>query len=133
MQTQKQQDGQFKPVAYASHALSPAEQRYSQTEREGLAAFWLTQKFHYYLYDREFSIVNDHKPLEKLLSARGSPTPRLQRWLLKMQPYKFTVQYEPGHTNASDVLPRSPLPATGEKLSDDTEHFINSIVNDAIP
>ena len=50
-----------------------------------------------------------------------------------MQPYKFTVQYEPGHTNASDVLPRSPLPATGEKLSDDTEHFINSIVNDAIP
>ncbi|XP_065064039.1 uncharacterized protein K02A2.6-like [Rhopilema esculentum] len=131
--TQKQQDGQFKPVAYASHALSPTEQRYSQTEREGLAAFWSTQKFHYYLYDREFTIVTDHKPLEKLLSARGSPTPRLQRWLLKMQPYKFTVQFEPGHTNASDVLSRSPLPATGEKLSDDTEHFINSIVYDAIP
>ena len=131
--TQKQEDGKFKPVAYASHALSPTEQRYSQTEREGLAAFWSTQKFHYYLYDREFTIVTDHKPLEKLLSARGSPTPRLQRWLLKMQPYKFSVQYEPGHTNASDVLSRSPLPATGKQLSDDTEHFINSIVYDAVP
>ena len=50
-----------------------------------------------------------------------------------MQPYKFSVQYEPGHTNASDVLSRSPLPATGKQLSDDTEHFINSIVYDAIP
>ena len=30
--TQKQEDGKFKPVAYASHALSPTEQRYSQTE-----------------------------------------------------------------------------------------------------
>ena len=99
---QKQEDGQFKPVVYASHALSPTEQRYSQTEREWLAAFWLTQKLHYYFYDREFTIVTDHKPLEKLLSSSGSPTPRLQRWLLKMQPYKFTVQYEPGHKNASD-------------------------------
>ena len=85
------------------------------------------------MYDREFTIVTDHKPLEKLLSARGSPTPRLQRWLLKMQPYKFSVQYEPGHTNASDVLSRSPLPATGKQLSDDTEHFVNSIVYDANP
>ncbi len=131
--SQKQQDGQFKPVAYASHALNPTEQRYSQTEREGLAAFWSTQKFHYYLYDRDFTIVTDHKPLEKLLSARGSPTPRLQRWLLKMQPYQFRVKYEPGHTNASDVLSRSPLPATGEQLSNDAEHFINSIVYEAIP
>eukprot|EP00795_Rhopilema_esculentum_P002188 gene2188-biopygen11255 len=47
--TQKQQDGQLKPVAYASRALSPTEQRYSRTEREGVAAFWSTQKFHYYL------------------------------------------------------------------------------------
>ena len=129
---QRQTDGTFKPVAYASHALSSTEQRYSQTEREGLAAFWATQKFHYYLYDREFTIITDHKPLTKLLSSRGNPTPRLQRWLLKMQPYKYTIQYEPGHTNASDVLSRSPLPAT-DQLSNDAEHFVNSLIYDAIP
>ena len=50
-----------------------------------------------------------------------------------MQPYKFSFQYEPVHTNASDVLSRSPLLATGKQLSDDAEHFINSIVYDAIP
>ena len=115
-----------------SHALGSTEQRYSQTEREGLAAFWATQKFHYYLYDREFTILTDHKPLTKLLSSRGNPTPRLQRWLLKMQPYKYTIQHEPGHTNASDVLSRSPLPAT-DQLSNDAEHFVNSLIYDAIP
>ena len=66
------------------------------------------------------------------MSSRGSPTPRLQRWLLKMQAYKYTIQHEPGHTNTSDVLSRSPLPAT-DQLSNDTEHSVNSLVYDAIP
>ena len=30
--TQKHPDGSIKPVAFASHSLSPVEQRYSQTE-----------------------------------------------------------------------------------------------------
>ena len=49
-----------------------------------------------------------------------------------MQPNKYTIQYKPGHTNASDVLSRSPLPAT-DQLSSDAEHFANSLVYDAIP
>ena len=35
--TQKHPDGSIRPVAYASHSLSPVEQRYSQTEREALS------------------------------------------------------------------------------------------------
>ena len=49
-----------------------------------------------------------------------------------MQPHKYTVQYEPGHTNASDALSRSPSPAT-EQLRNDAEHFVNSLISDAIP
>ena len=49
-----------------------------------------------------------------------------------MQPYKNSIQYEPGRTNASDVLSRSPLPAT-DQLSNAAEHFINSLLYDAIP
>ena len=128
---QRQRDGTLTPVAYASHALRSIE-RYSQTEGEGLAAFWATQKFHYYLYKREVTIIMEHKPLTKLLSSRGNPTPRLQRWLLKVQPYKYTIQYEPGHTNTPDVLSHSPLPA-GDQLRNDAEHFVNSLIYDAIP
>ena len=73
-------------------------------------------------------MITDYKPQEKLLSSKGAPTPRIQRWLLKMQPYDYTVQYEPGHKNPGDILSRSPLPY--ETTNDDTEHHINAI-NDA--
>ena len=38
--SQKQKTGEFRPVVYASKALNPAGQRYSQTERESLAVLW---------------------------------------------------------------------------------------------
>ena len=116
---QKQDDEEHHPGACASKALSPTEPRYSQTERESLAVLWGIQKFHYYVYDRKFTVVTDQKPLEKILSSRGNPTPIIQRWMLKMQPYKFKLKYEPGKTNASDVLSRSPLQDTD---GDNTEN-----------
>lgn len=133
--TQKQRNNTFKPIAYASKALNETEQRYSQTERESLAVLWGIQKFHYHLYDRDFTVITDHKPLEKILSSRGNPTPRIQRWVLKLQPYKFKVVYEPGATNASDVLSRSPLeaPGTSDYFTNEAEHYVNTIINDATP
>ena len=47
-------------------------------------------------------MITDHTPQEKLLSSKGAPTPRIQRWLLKMQPYDYTIQYEPEHKNPGD-------------------------------
>lgn len=73
-------------------------------------------------------MIADHKSLEKLSSCIGAPTPRMQRWLLKIQPYDYTIQYEPGHKNTSNILSRSPLQY--ETTNDDTEQ-INSITNDA--
>ena len=35
--------------------------------------------------------------------------------------------------NASDVLSRNPLPSDTNTVSDDTEHFINNIISDAVP
>ena len=49
---QKQEDGQYKPVYYASRKLRDAETRYSQFEREALAVKWACDKFHLYLYSR---------------------------------------------------------------------------------
>ena len=57
------QDG--KPVAYGSKAVTPAEMRYANIERDMLAVVFGCLKYHHYLYDRRFVCRSDHQPLEK--------------------------------------------------------------------
>ena len=82
--TQKHPDGSIRPVAYASRILSPMEQRYSQTEREALSGVWACERFHFYIHGSQFDLVGDHKPLEVLLNGRGNPSPRIERWRLRL-------------------------------------------------
>ena len=131
--SQEQKTGEFRLVVYASNVLNTTERRYSQTERESLAVLLALQKFHYYIYDREFTVITDHQPLTKLLSSRGNPTPRIQRWLLQLQPCNYIIKYEAGYMIASDVLSKNPLPSDTNTASEDTEHFINNIISDAVP
>jgi hypothetical protein len=51
------QDG--KVIIYGSRALTDVENRYSQTEREMLAAVWATEHYHLYLYLCE--VRGDHR------------------------------------------------------------------------
>ena len=102
------QDGEKRIIAYGSRSLTDVETRYSQTEREALACLWAVQHFHYYIFDHQFTIVTDHKPLLSLLSATSSPPLRIERWLMKMQAYQYTMNYLPGSRNAADVLSQNP-------------------------
>ena len=51
---QKQEDGSYRPIYYASRKLSEVERRYSQFEREALAVRWACAKFYLYLYGVKF-------------------------------------------------------------------------------
>ena len=98
--SQRHQDGE-RPIAFASRTLSPAERKYSASERETLACLWACEHWNFYLYGRHFTLVTDHQALKTLLTTGGSghrPL-RLHCWSDRSFQYNFTVTYRPGKLN----------------------------------
>ena len=66
--SQKDSTDFWRPVAFASRALSVTEKRYAQIEKEALAVTWASEKFQDFVLGKEFIIETDHKPLVPLLN-----------------------------------------------------------------
>ena len=123
-----------KVVAYASRALTDVEKRYSQTEKEALAIVWSVEHFHLYLYGHPFTLITDHKPLEVIYgNCNSKPSARLERWVLRLQPYSFRVVYKPGVDNPADYLSRHPTSNSINKQQKITEEYVNFITQHSIP
>ena len=107
-------NGTERPIGFASRTLSPAEQKYSQIEKESLACVFGVKHFHSYLYGHHFNLITDHKPLLTILHEhRAIPTTtsnRIQRWALTLSMYDYTISFKPSslHSNA-DALSRIPI------------------------
>lgn len=103
-------DGVERPIAFASRALTSAEQKYSVGEREALACIWASERWHMYLYGRAFTLRTDHQALTALLatSGTGHRPLRLHRWAERLQQYNYTLQFTPGRDNVvADLLSRA--------------------------
>ena len=99
-------DDQYFPVMYISKKLLDRERNYSTIERECLAVVWAVEKLQKYLYGREFVLQVDHEPLSYLNKARLS-NPRVMRWAITLQPYRFRVEVIKGQDNlGADFLSR---------------------------
>nr|DAA65000.1 TPA_exp: gag-pol protein [Drosophila ananassae] len=120
-------------ISFASKALSEVETRYSQTEKESLALVWAVEKFYYYLAGLHFELVTDHKPLEAIFKPTSKPPARIERWLLRLQSYKFTVIYKAGKENISDALSRLCQLSTAKEMDPKTEYSILRLVQSSVP
>ena len=96
------------PVYYASRTLTSAEKNYQNLEHEAMAAVWGMEKFHYFLYGKEFILQTDQKPLVSIFRKHMiDVSPRVQRIAIRAWQYDFIPQYFPGKQNViSDALSR---------------------------
>ena len=108
---QKTQHG-YQPVHYVSRTLTDTESRYSQIERETLAAEFTTSRLQMYLLGgKHFQLATDHKPLLPLFNnPQAKLPPRIERLIMKMQNLDFTMIHIPGKENVTDYMSRHALP-----------------------
>ena len=127
----QEQNGENVPISYASRSLTDTEQKYLQTECEALALVWACEQFHMYVYGQEFDLITDHKPLQAIYGPRSKPSARIERWILRLQPYNYNVVYIPGSKNVADPLsgllklePRSQSPVVYNHGADEYVRFL---------
>ena len=87
-----------KVVCFASRALTKTEQNYQNLEREALGNIWGMEKFHYFLYGKEFTLETNQKPLVSIHKKHMIDiSPRVQRLIVRSFPYlPFKVVYKRG-------------------------------------
>uniref|UniRef100_A0A669BXN3 Gypsy retrotransposon integrase-like protein 1 n=1 Tax=Oreochromis niloticus TaxID=8128 RepID=A0A669BXN3_ORENI len=129
---QRYADLGWKPVAYASRALTATEQRYAQIEKEALASTWACERFAEFLIGKTFHIETDHKPLVSLLGSKGLDElpPRIQRLRMRLMRFSYTISHVPGRDIATaDVLSRAPVGDTTEGLPEEEINlYVESVI-----
>lgn len=96
--------------------MSAPECKYSQIEKEGLAAVWGLETLPLLLTGHHFTLVTDNRAIQLIFSNPSSKPPaRIERWALRLIPFDFTIIHRPGKGNIADYLSRHPLPI-GNKL-----------------
>ena len=102
--SQKQADGRYHPIAYASCIMNKMEQRYHSNKQEFLALKWaVTEQFHAYLspYGKnrnEFMVHTDNNPLTFIFSTANLDAAG-QRWVACLASYNFALEYQKGKDN----------------------------------
>ena len=106
-----------KPVAFASRALSQAEQKYAQIEKELLAIVYGVERFHQFTYGRPVTVESDHKPLEVIHQKPLSVAPRrLQKMMMRLHHYDVTITYKKGSEMLlADTLSRHHLESCNDE------------------
>ena len=109
---QIQEDGIRKPACYISRSLNVAEKNYAVIEKEALATTWACERFSDYVFDLDFTVETDHKPLVPLLNTTElhKMPPRILRFRLRLTQYNLKVIHVQGKNQIiADTLSRAPV------------------------
>ena len=97
------------PISFASRKLTGAETKWGATELEAFAVVWALEIFRPWIDGCEVLVRTDHSPL-LWLQKNVSKTPKLARWVLRLQEFSFRLEHRPGKAQVvADSLSRNPL------------------------
>ena len=75
----------------------------------------------------------DHKPLEFIYGNKMSKAPAgIERWMLRLQQYDFTVVDKAGADNPADYLSRHPVKIVSKEQSNIAEEYLNFLATSAV-
>lgn len=105
--SQKDDDGNLKPVMFMSERLSETESNYPTHEREFLAIVKAMRKWRVYLDTNvPFIVHTDHNPLVHV-KTQANLSKRMARWVETISSFNFTPVYKPGRRmDVPDALSR---------------------------
>lgn len=113
------------PIVFKSRTLSDAEKKYPILHKELLAVVYAVEKFYKYIYGRKIVLYTDHQPLVSIIKAGlALPTAvtRVQRYLLRLNPYDLFPIYKPGKLNVlADFASRFPMAESQSDADRDEE------------
>ena len=131
---QCQWDGNCRPVAYASRAMTNTEQMYAQIDKEALALTWACERFSGYMIGKHFHLQTDHKPLVPLLRSKhlDELPVRVQRFRMRFMRFTYSIVHVPGKDLCiADTLSRAPLLTSSFNEAyhhQEVEMFVNFVV-----
>src|SRR5579871_6757462 len=123
--SQRQDDGEWKPVAFFSKVMNPEEMRYEIHDKEMLAvmrglAEWRSLLIG--LQNTPFLAITDHRALE-YFSTKRLLNPRQARWADQLAEYNVKITYRPGSINTiADILSRKEEALKTQKEKDLAAH-----------
>jgi transposase InsO family protein len=95
--TQKDENGEERPIFFASRMMTEAELKWAQVDKELLAIVWGFERLDNYVYGRKVRVRSDHKPLLGLIKKPLSHlSTRQQRLMARLMRYDLEIEYCPG-------------------------------------
>ena len=103
---QTDEQGNERPIAFASRKLTYTQKAWATIEKEAYAALWSLQKYRSWLFGAVITVHSDHNPLTYLTDS-APKSAKLMRWALALQEFNVTFKFKPGRSNeAADCLSR---------------------------
>ena len=126
-------------ITSGSRFLTDAESRYAMIELEALGVYWAVRKCRVYLAGLDnFTVFVDHAPLKPWFNdydLNSIENPRVQRYKMKLQEYRFKVEWRtgknPGPHAIPDALSRAPTTDPSEEdIDEDSQNtaFVRAII-----